>query len=171
MAAASTHYMYVLECADGSLYTGYAVDVRARLAVHNAGKGAKYTRARLPEPARLCRVRHQARCHARGIRLQAAFPQRKGRPARRRLPRNLRGGPEKRAYLTCPMGRPKRGSKSHRFHESGGKCQFDPEMVRGGSHFGYEVALSGHFGLQLAVRCAISGSKWHSPHDLRKHLN
>ena len=48
MAAASTHYMYVLECADGSLYTGYAVDVRARLAVHNAGKGAKYTRARLP---------------------------------------------------------------------------------------------------------------------------
>lgn len=48
MAAASTHYMYVLECADGSLYTGYAVDVHARLAAHNAGKGAKYTRARLP---------------------------------------------------------------------------------------------------------------------------
>lgn len=44
----NTHYMYVLECADGSLYTGYAVDVQARLAVHNAGKGAKYTRARLP---------------------------------------------------------------------------------------------------------------------------
>lgn len=48
MAAATTHYMCVLECADGSLYTGYAVDVHARLAVHNAGKGAKYTRARLP---------------------------------------------------------------------------------------------------------------------------
>lgn len=45
---ADTHYMYVLECADGSLYTGYAVDVQARLAVHNASKGAKYTRARLP---------------------------------------------------------------------------------------------------------------------------
>lgn len=43
-----SHYMYVLECADGSLYAGYAVNVRARLAVHNAGKGAKYTRARLP---------------------------------------------------------------------------------------------------------------------------
>lgn len=43
-----SHYMYVLECADGSLYTGYAVDVHARLAAHNAGKGAKYTRARLP---------------------------------------------------------------------------------------------------------------------------
>lgn len=43
-----SHYMYVLECADGSLYTGYTVDVQARLAAHNAGKGAKYTRARLP---------------------------------------------------------------------------------------------------------------------------
>lgn len=48
MAASRSHYMYVLECVDGSLYTGYAVDVHARLAVHNAGKGAKYTRARLP---------------------------------------------------------------------------------------------------------------------------
>lgn len=48
MAASQSHYMYVLECVDGSLYTGYAVDVHARLAVHNAGKGAKYTRARLP---------------------------------------------------------------------------------------------------------------------------
>lgn len=48
MSSSQSHYMYVLECADGSLYTGYAVDVHARLAVHNAGKGAKYTRARLP---------------------------------------------------------------------------------------------------------------------------
>lgn len=42
------HYMYVLECADGSLYTGYATDVVKRLATHQAGKGAKYTKARLP---------------------------------------------------------------------------------------------------------------------------
>ena len=41
-------YMYVLECADGSLYTGYTTDVEKRLKTHNAGKGAKYTRARLP---------------------------------------------------------------------------------------------------------------------------
>ena len=41
-------YMYVLECRDGSYYTGYTTDVRRRLAVHNSGKGAKYTRARLP---------------------------------------------------------------------------------------------------------------------------
>lgn len=40
--------MYVLECVDGSLYTGYAVDVERRVAVHNAGRGAKYTRARRP---------------------------------------------------------------------------------------------------------------------------
>lgn len=42
------HYMYVLECADGTLYTGYAVDVERRVAAHNAGRGAKYTRSRLP---------------------------------------------------------------------------------------------------------------------------
>ena len=41
-------YMYVLECADGSLYTGYTTDVKKRLYTHNTGKGAKYTRARLP---------------------------------------------------------------------------------------------------------------------------
>ena len=41
-------YIYVLECRDGSYYTGYTTDVRRRLAVHNRGKGAKYTRARLP---------------------------------------------------------------------------------------------------------------------------
>ena len=41
-------YMYVLECSDGSLYTGYTTDVKRRVDTHNAGKGAKYTRARLP---------------------------------------------------------------------------------------------------------------------------
>lgn len=41
-------YTYMLECADGSLYTGWTTDVKARLAVHNAGLGARYTRSRLP---------------------------------------------------------------------------------------------------------------------------
>ena len=41
-------YMYVVECCDGSYYTGYTTDVKRRVAVHNSGKGAKYTRARLP---------------------------------------------------------------------------------------------------------------------------
>lgn len=41
-------YMYVLQCADGSLYTGYTTDLERRIATHNAGKGAKYTKSRLP---------------------------------------------------------------------------------------------------------------------------
>lgn len=40
--------MYVLECADGSLYTGYTLCVEQRVAAHNAGKGAKYTRSHGP---------------------------------------------------------------------------------------------------------------------------
>ena len=42
------HYMYVVRCADGTLYTGYSPDVEARVAAHNAGRGAKYTKTRLP---------------------------------------------------------------------------------------------------------------------------
>lgn len=40
--------VYMVRCADGSIYTGIAVDVIKRVARHNAGKGAKYTRARMP---------------------------------------------------------------------------------------------------------------------------
>ena len=43
-----SHYTYILECADGSLYTGYTPDLEKRLETHNAGKGAKYTRGRRP---------------------------------------------------------------------------------------------------------------------------
>jgi putative endonuclease len=41
-------YVYLLECVDGSIYTGVAVDVARRYAEHVAGKGARYTRARKP---------------------------------------------------------------------------------------------------------------------------
>lgn len=41
-------YVYILECSDGTLYTGITTDVNRRLNQHNSGKGAKYTRARLP---------------------------------------------------------------------------------------------------------------------------
>lgn len=44
----SKHAIYIVRCRDGSLYTGYAVDVEKRVATHNTGQGAKYTRARLP---------------------------------------------------------------------------------------------------------------------------
>ena len=42
------YYLYVLECSDGTLYTGYTPDIEARLAQHRAGTGAKYTRGRGP---------------------------------------------------------------------------------------------------------------------------
>lgn len=41
-------YVYMLRCSDGSLYTGFTNDLERRVKVHNAGKGAKYTRSRLP---------------------------------------------------------------------------------------------------------------------------
>ncbi|MBQ8983273.1 MAG: GIY-YIG nuclease family protein [Lachnospiraceae bacterium] len=42
------NYTYILECGDKSLYTGWTTDIQKRLLVHNQGKGAKYTRSRLP---------------------------------------------------------------------------------------------------------------------------
>lgn len=44
----SKHYAYMLRCNDNSIYSGYTNDLEKRLEVHNSGKGAKYTRARLP---------------------------------------------------------------------------------------------------------------------------
>ena len=42
------HYVYMLRCADGTLYTGYAKDPEKRARVHNSGKGARYTCGRRP---------------------------------------------------------------------------------------------------------------------------
>ena len=42
------NYTYIVECADGSLYCGWTNDLDKRIADHNAGKGAKYTKGRLP---------------------------------------------------------------------------------------------------------------------------
>lgn len=42
------YYAYMVRCADNSIYSGYAVDPYKREKVHNTGKGAKYTRTRLP---------------------------------------------------------------------------------------------------------------------------
>ncbi|GAB4543671.1 MAG: hypothetical protein Fur002_16150 [Anaerolineales bacterium] len=41
-------YCYILECSDGTLYTGWTTDPQRRLQRHNAGSGARYTRARRP---------------------------------------------------------------------------------------------------------------------------
>jgi putative endonuclease len=41
-------YTYMVECADGTLYTGWTTDLYQRLSAHNAGRGAKYTKSRRP---------------------------------------------------------------------------------------------------------------------------
>lgn len=41
-------FVYLLRCGDGTLYCGIALDVQARLRLHEAGRGAKYTRGRTP---------------------------------------------------------------------------------------------------------------------------
>lgn len=42
------HYTYILRCSDGTLYTGYTNDLDKRIRDHNSGKGAKYTKTRIP---------------------------------------------------------------------------------------------------------------------------
>jgi putative endonuclease len=42
------YYIYILECRGGTLYVGSTNDIEKRVAAHNAGKGAKYTRGRTP---------------------------------------------------------------------------------------------------------------------------
>ncbi|MEF8840350.1 MAG: GIY-YIG nuclease family protein [Haloarculaceae archaeon] len=46
--SAGDHYVYVLECDDGTFYTGYTTDPERRVREHDAGEGAKYTRGRTP---------------------------------------------------------------------------------------------------------------------------
>lgn len=66
------HYLYVLECGDGSLYTGYTTDVAARVAAHQAGTGAKYTKSHAPVS-----LLAQARFHSkeRAMSAEALFKQ------------------------------------------------------------------------------------------------
>ena len=56
-------YVYVIECRDGSLYTGIATDVERRYAIHVAGKGARYTRSHPPSRL-LARFEHADRAAA-----------------------------------------------------------------------------------------------------------
>lgn len=56
-------FVYLLECRDGSLYTGVAVDVDKRYAEHAAGKGARYTRSHPPRRL-LARFEHPDRSSA-----------------------------------------------------------------------------------------------------------
>jgi len=51
--ATKTYYFYVLLCADQTLYGGFTDDLDRRLATHNAGKGAKYTRPKTRRPLKM----------------------------------------------------------------------------------------------------------------------
>ncbi|MDR5586211.1 GIY-YIG nuclease family protein [Clostridium aquiflavi] len=42
------NYVYILECSDNTLYTGWTNDLEKRIKMHSSGKGAKYTRGRTP---------------------------------------------------------------------------------------------------------------------------
>ncbi|MBE5944887.1 MAG: GIY-YIG nuclease family protein [Lachnospiraceae bacterium] len=42
------NYTYIVQCSDGTLYTGWTNDLEKRIEAHNRGKGAKYTKTRLP---------------------------------------------------------------------------------------------------------------------------
>ncbi|MCI1944935.1 GIY-YIG nuclease family protein [Clostridium luticellarii] len=42
------NYVYILKCRDGTFYTGYTNNLKKRIKTHNSGKGAKYTRGRIP---------------------------------------------------------------------------------------------------------------------------
>lgn len=65
-------FLYILRCADGTLYTGIARDVAARLELHAKGRGARYTRGR--GPLELCAVRRCAD-QGRALRLEHAVKQ------------------------------------------------------------------------------------------------
>jgi putative endonuclease len=69
MAAASWH-LYLARCADGTLYCGIARDVAARIALHDAGRGARYTRGRGPLVVLLTR---RCRDHGTALRLEYAI--------------------------------------------------------------------------------------------------
>lgn len=69
VSRADPWFVYVARCADGSIYTGIARDVAARIAQHDAGKGARYTRGRGPLAVRAVR-----KCPSKGdaLRLELA---------------------------------------------------------------------------------------------------
>jgi len=75
---AEAWFVYIVECADGTLYTGVARDVAARIAAHDAGRGARYTRGRGP-----LRLLAKRRCptHGDALRLELAL---------KRLPRETK---------------------------------------------------------------------------------
>jgi predicted GIY-YIG superfamily endonuclease len=62
------HFVYIVRCRDGTFYTGYARDPRARVTVHNRGRGARYTAGRRP-----VRLVYVEACASRGAALSREY--------------------------------------------------------------------------------------------------
>jgi len=68
IGAGDIWFVYIARCADGTLYTGIARNVSLRVAAHDSGRGARYTRGR--GPLTVCAVR---RCNSKGEALQLEY--------------------------------------------------------------------------------------------------
>jgi putative endonuclease len=68
VAAGPPYWLYLLECEDGSYYAGVALDVEERFILHVLGRGARYTRSRMP-----LRVLAAARYPGKGEALRAEY--------------------------------------------------------------------------------------------------
>lgn len=79
-----THHVYIVECSDGTLYTGYTTDVERRVEEHNAGAGAKYTRGRTP-----VRIAHVEEFASQSAAMQREYAIKQlSRPEKKRLVRS-----------------------------------------------------------------------------------
>ncbi|MGB0385548.1 MAG: GIY-YIG nuclease family protein [Ardenticatenaceae bacterium] len=92
-------WVYMVECRDGSLYTGWTYDVEARVAKHNGGKGAKYTRSRRPVT----------------LRWREAQPSRSAAMKREAAIKKLKPPQKRRLILDFAEGRRTEREASHRF--------------------------------------------------------
>lgn len=83
-------YVYIVRCADNTLYTGWTFDVPRRLAEHNAGRGARYTRQRRP-----VELVYWERQPSRSAAMQRENEiKRRGRPYKERLTAAIAGKPD-----------------------------------------------------------------------------
>ncbi len=82
------HFVYIVQCVNHTLYTGYTVDVERRVALHNAGKGARYTRAHrpvtllaswiFPTKSEALRIEHAIKALSRAQKLRLIAEQQRG---------------------------------------------------------------------------------------------
>jgi predicted GIY-YIG superfamily endonuclease len=82
-------FVYIVRCADGTYYTGWAADVNRRVAAHNAGRGGRYTRARRPV---LLVYQEEVPDRSSAMRREAAIKA-YGRERKERLIRQVKGAP------------------------------------------------------------------------------